>query len=131
VHTFRVIRNGVPCHTDSAIPNLLSTANASWNSRVLAAPLPTTIADEAFATSRDLFTLVTTDRQRVIHHTGVDLLAVQLFERLPRRTRIESPLLTPEMRSTGHQRRTRAPRPSANEFVVPKAESAEIWASVL
>ncbi len=44
-----------------------------------------TIADEAVATSRDLFTLVTADRQRVIHHTGVNLLAVQLFERLPGR----------------------------------------------
>lgn len=42
-----------------------------------------TIADEAVATSRDLFALVTADRQRVIRHTGVNLLAVQLFERLP------------------------------------------------
>ncbi len=51
----------------------------------------TTIADEAVATSRDLFTLVTADRQRVIHHTGVNLLAVQLFERLPSRPIVTAP----------------------------------------
>lgn len=50
-----------------------------------------TIADEAVATSRALFNLVTTDRQRVIHHTGVSLLAVQLFERLPSRPIVTAP----------------------------------------
>lgn len=44
-----------------------------------------TIADEAVATSRDLLTLVTADRHRVIRHNSVNLLAVQLFERLPSR----------------------------------------------
>ncbi len=44
-----------------------------------------TIAEEAVATSRELFTLVTEDRRRLIHHTGVNLLAVRLFERLPSR----------------------------------------------
>ncbi|MBA2661805.1 MAG: Fic family protein [Bradymonadaceae bacterium] len=51
----------------------------------------TTIANEAVATARELFTLVTTDRQRVIHHGGVNLLAVQLFERLPERPIITAP----------------------------------------
>ncbi len=44
-----------------------------------------TIADEAVATARDLFSLVNADRQRVMHHPGVNLLAVQLFELLPSR----------------------------------------------
>ncbi len=49
----------------------------------------TTIADEAVDAARDLFILVTADRQRVIHDPGVNLLAVRLFERLPGR-----PLIT-------------------------------------
>ena len=44
-----------------------------------------TVADEAVASARDLFTLVTADRQKLIHQAGVSLLAVQLFERLPGR----------------------------------------------
>ncbi len=44
-----------------------------------------TIADEAVATSRDLFALVTADRTRVLGQRGATLLAVQLFERLPGR----------------------------------------------
>ena len=44
-----------------------------------------TIADEAVATASDLFSLVNADRQRVMHHPGANLLAVQLFERLPGR----------------------------------------------
>ncbi len=59
-----------------------------------------TIADEAVATSRDLFTLVTADRQRVIHHTGVNLLAVQLFERLPSRPIITAPWLVEALSTT-------------------------------
>ena len=50
-----------------------------------------TISDEAVATSRDLFALVSADRQRVIHHSGVNLLAVQLFERLPSRPIVTMP----------------------------------------
>ena len=44
-----------------------------------------TIADEAVATSRDLFVLVVADRTRVLEQRGATLLAVQLFERLPSR----------------------------------------------
>lgn len=60
----------------------------------------TTIADEAVATSRDLFTLVTADRQRVIHHTGVNLLAVQLFERLPSRPIVTVPSIVDALSTT-------------------------------
>jgi Fic family protein len=59
-----------------------------------------TIADEAVATSRDLFTLVTADRQRVIHHTGVNLLAVQLFERLPSRPIVTAPWVVEALSTT-------------------------------
>ena len=48
-----------------------------------------TVADEGVRTARDLFALVTADRQRVLVQPGVNLLAVQLFERLP-----ERPLVT-------------------------------------
>ena len=44
-----------------------------------------TIADEAVATSKDLFALVAADRTRVLGQRGATLLAVQLFERLPGR----------------------------------------------
>ena len=44
-----------------------------------------TIADEAVATSRDLFALVASDRARVLPQRGATLLAVRLFERLPGR----------------------------------------------
>lgn len=59
-----------------------------------------TIADEAVATSRDLFALVTADRQRVIHHTGVNLLAVQLFERLPSRPIVTAPWVVKALSTT-------------------------------
>ena len=59
-----------------------------------------TIADEAVATSRDLFTLVTADRQRIIHHTGVNLLAVQLFERLPSRPIVTAPWVVDALSTT-------------------------------
>jgi Fic family protein len=59
-----------------------------------------TIADEAVATSRDLFALVTADRQRVIHHTGVNLLAVQLFERLPGRPIVTTPWVVEVLSTT-------------------------------
>ena len=59
-----------------------------------------TIADEAVATSRDLFTLVTADRQRVIHHTGVNLLAVQHFERLPSRPIVTAPWVVEALSTT-------------------------------
>jgi Fic family protein len=59
-----------------------------------------TIADEAVATSRDLFTLVTADRKRVIHHTGVNLLAVQLFERLPSRPIVTAPWVVEALSTT-------------------------------
>jgi Fic family protein len=44
-----------------------------------------TIADEGVRTARDLFELVTTDRQRVLAQPGATLMAAQLFERLPGR----------------------------------------------
>ena len=59
-----------------------------------------TIAEEAVATSRELFTLVTTDRQRIIHHTGVNLLAVQLFERLPSRPVVTAPWVVDALSTT-------------------------------
>jgi Fic family protein len=59
-----------------------------------------TIADEAVATSRDVFALVTADRQRVIHHTGVNLLAVQLFERLPSRPIVTAPWVVEALSTT-------------------------------
>lgn len=49
------------------------------------------IAEEAVGTSRELFSLVNADRQRVIHEEGVNLLAVQLFERLPGRPIVTTP----------------------------------------
>ena len=42
------------------------------------------IADEAVDTVRDLFALVTADRQRLLVQNGTGLAAFQLFERLPR-----------------------------------------------
>ncbi len=59
-----------------------------------------TIADEAVATSRDLFARVTADRQRVIHHTGVNLLAIQLFERLPSRPIVTAPWVVEALSTT-------------------------------
>lgn len=59
-----------------------------------------TIADEAIATSRALFTLVTADRQRVIHHSGVNLLAVQLFERLPSQPIVTAPWVVEALSTT-------------------------------
>lgn len=59
-----------------------------------------TIADEAVATSRDLFALVTADRQRVIHRSDVNMLAVQLLERLPSRPIVTAPWVVEEMSTT-------------------------------
>lgn len=43
-----------------------------------------TIADEAVASARDLFTLTSADRSRVLAHAGTSVAAVRLFELLPR-----------------------------------------------
>ena len=43
-----------------------------------------TIADEAVASARDLFALVTTDRARVLAQEGMSVVALRLFELLPR-----------------------------------------------
>lgn len=43
-----------------------------------------TIANEAVASARELFALVTTDRTRVLAHEGMSLVAMRLFELLPR-----------------------------------------------
>lgn len=44
----------------------------------------TTIADEAVASARDLFTLVGADRSTVLALEGISLPALRLFELLPR-----------------------------------------------
>jgi Fic family protein len=44
-----------------------------------------TIADEAVASARELFALVSLDRARVLAYAGTSLGAVRLFEALPRR----------------------------------------------
>jgi Fic family protein len=43
-----------------------------------------TIADEAVAAARELFALVATDRERVLAHQGMSVIALRLFERIPR-----------------------------------------------
>ncbi|MCB9506374.1 MAG: Fic family protein [Myxococcales bacterium] len=43
-----------------------------------------TIADEAVASARELFALVATDRARVLAHEGMSVVALRLFELLPR-----------------------------------------------
>lgn len=43
-----------------------------------------TIADEAVASARELFALVATDRARVLAHDGMSVIALRLFELLPR-----------------------------------------------
>ena len=43
-----------------------------------------TIADEAVAAARELFALVATDRARVLAHEGVSVIALRVFELLPR-----------------------------------------------
>jgi Fic family protein len=43
-----------------------------------------TIAGEAAASARDLFALVATDRPRVLAHEGMSIIALRLFEALPR-----------------------------------------------
>lgn len=43
-----------------------------------------TIADEAVASARELFALVAADRARVLPHDGMSVVALRLFELLPR-----------------------------------------------
>jgi Fic family protein len=43
-----------------------------------------TIADEAVASARELFALVAADRSRVLAHEGMSVVALRLFELLPR-----------------------------------------------
>jgi Fic family protein len=43
-----------------------------------------TIADEAVASARELFGLIATDRARVLTHAGTSVVALRLFELLPR-----------------------------------------------
>jgi Fic family protein len=43
-----------------------------------------TISDEATASARDLFALVETDRTRSLAHEGMSVVALRLFEHLPR-----------------------------------------------
>jgi Fic family protein len=44
----------------------------------------TTIADEAVASARELFALVASDRTRALGHGGMSIIALRLFEILPR-----------------------------------------------
>jgi Fic family protein len=44
----------------------------------------TTIADEAVASARELFALVAADRTRVLAQPGTSIVALRLFELLPR-----------------------------------------------
>ncbi len=59
-----------------------------------------TIADEAVGTARDLFALVAVDRQRVMQSAGVNLLAVQLFERLPGHPIVSAPWVVDALSTT-------------------------------
>lgn len=43
-----------------------------------------TIADEAVASARELFALIATDRARVLAHEGASVIALRVFELLPR-----------------------------------------------
>jgi Fic family protein len=43
-----------------------------------------TIADEAVSSARELFSIVATDRARVLGHVGMSIVALRLFELLPR-----------------------------------------------
>ena len=43
-----------------------------------------TIADEAVASARELFALVAEDRARMLGHAGMSVVALRLFEILPR-----------------------------------------------
>jgi Fic family protein len=59
-----------------------------------------TIADEAAGTARDLFARVAADRQRLLAHERVTLLAVQLFEQLPGRPIVSVPWIVETMQTT-------------------------------
>jgi hypothetical protein len=43
-----------------------------------------TIADEAVTSARELFALIAADRARVLAHEGMSVVALRLFELLPR-----------------------------------------------
>jgi Fic family protein len=49
-----------------------------------------TVADEAAAASRDLFTLVSDDRQRLLAHASASVGAIRLFELLPKNPIVSS-----------------------------------------
>jgi len=59
-----------------------------------------TIADEAVETARDLFALVQADRQRLITQAGTTMLAIKLFEQLPRRPIISAPWVVESLGTT-------------------------------
>ena len=60
----------------------------------------TTIADEAVETARDLFALVQADRQRLITQHGTTLLAIKIFEQLPRRPILSAPWVVDALATT-------------------------------
>lgn len=59
-----------------------------------------TVADESVAAARQLHALVAADRERLLEIEGVNLLAVQLFERLPERPFIDVTWIVDELAST-------------------------------
>jgi len=58
-----------------------------------------TIADEAVSSARELFALVAADRARLLPHPGMSIVALRLFELLPRH-----PILTVAFETTGKKR---------------------------
>lgn len=59
-----------------------------------------TIADEAVATSQDLFQLTTADRNRLLYTPNVNVLALQLFECLPNHPIVTLPWLVSKLSTT-------------------------------
>lgn len=66
-----------------------------------------TIADEAVEAARDLFTIVDDDRRRLLAGSDVNLLAVQVFEKLPSRPMVSIPWVV-EALQTSQPRASRA-----------------------
>ena len=59
-----------------------------------------TVANEAVETARDLFSLVATDRERVIRQRKTSLAAVRLFESLPKRPLITAAWVVDALQTT-------------------------------
>lgn len=57
-------------------------------------------ADEGVSTCRDLFAIITADRNLILQHERANLLAVQLFERLPSQPIITVPWIVAELQTS-------------------------------